>query len=83
MLSQHNQISCFVIKSTVCKPLQKMKEEHSQLSREAHDCTDSIPDLTKMVSAVQMLGELDIKLSLWFCNISGGYLNVFVFSCSV
>ncbi|KAI8540896.1 hypothetical protein RHMOL_Rhmol08G0021000 [Rhododendron molle] len=32
-----------------------MKEEHSQLSREAHECADSIPDLNKMVFAVQSL----------------------------
>ncbi|KAE9466265.1 hypothetical protein C3L33_01842, partial [Rhododendron williamsianum] len=32
-----------------------MKEEHAQLSREAHECTDSIPDLNKMVFAVQSL----------------------------
>ncbi|KAL2551316.1 Di-glucose binding protein with Kinesin motor domain [Forsythia ovata] len=34
-----------------------MKREHSQLSREAHECADSIPDLNKMVSAVQTLVE--------------------------
>ncbi|KAI8572290.1 hypothetical protein RHMOL_Rhmol01G0186500 [Rhododendron molle] len=32
-----------------------MKEEHSQLLREAHECADSIPDLNKMVFAVQSL----------------------------
>ncbi|KAF7134996.1 hypothetical protein RHSIM_Rhsim08G0017900 [Rhododendron simsii] len=32
-----------------------MKEEHSQLSHEAHQCVDSIPDLNKMVFAVQSL----------------------------
>lgn len=35
-----------------------MKQEHSQLSLEAHECVDSIPDLNKMVSAVQSLGKL-------------------------
>lgn len=35
--------------------IKRMKEEHSQLSREAHECADSIPELTKMVSAVHML----------------------------
>lgn len=33
-----------------------MKSEHSQLSREAHDCADSIPELNKMIVAVQLLG---------------------------
>ncbi|XP_057783910.1 kinesin-like protein KIN-14R [Salvia miltiorrhiza] len=34
-----------------------MKQEHSELSREAHECVDSIPDLNKMVFAVQALVE--------------------------
>nr|GMC62407.1 kinesin-like protein KIN-14R [Ipomoea batatas] len=34
-----------------------MKQEHSQLSRDAHECVDSIPDLSKMVFAVQSLVE--------------------------
>ncbi|XP_077233526.1 di-glucose binding protein with Kinesin motor domain-containing protein isoform X2 [Tasmannia lanceolata] len=42
-----------------------MKQEHSQLSREAHDCADSIPQLNKMIFAVQALvaqcEELKIK----------------------
>ncbi|XXG49107.1 hypothetical protein AAC387_Pa02g3376 [Persea americana] len=32
-----------------------MKSEHSQLSREAHDCADSIPELNEMIVAVQLL----------------------------
>ncbi|KAI4328116.1 hypothetical protein L6164_020499 [Bauhinia variegata] len=32
-----------------------MKSEHSQLSHEAHECVDSIPELNKMVFAVQEL----------------------------
>ncbi|KAF6165546.1 hypothetical protein GIB67_006436 [Kingdonia uniflora] len=32
-----------------------MKREQSQLSREAHECADSVPDLNKMVFAVQEL----------------------------
>ncbi|KAH7520429.1 hypothetical protein FEM48_Zijuj08G0142800 [Ziziphus jujuba var. spinosa] len=32
-----------------------MKKEHSQLSREAHECADSIPELNKMLEAVQAL----------------------------
>ncbi|PHT61417.1 Kinesin-4 [Capsicum annuum] len=41
-----------------------MKQEHSQLSREAHECADSIPDLNKMVFAVQSLVEQyeDLKM---------------------
>ncbi|KAL1569701.1 Kinesin-like protein KIN-14R [Salvia divinorum] len=41
-----------------------MKQEHSELSREAHECADSIPDLNKMVFAVQALVEQreDLKL---------------------
>ncbi|XP_004250527.1 kinesin-like protein KIN-14R [Solanum lycopersicum] len=44
--------------------VKKMKQEHSQLSRDAHECTDSIPDLNKMVSAVQSLVEQyeDLKM---------------------
>ncbi|GAA0168157.1 microtubule binding motor protein [Lithospermum erythrorhizon] len=32
-----------------------MKEEHSKLSRGAHECVDTIPDLSQMVFAVQAL----------------------------
>ncbi|XP_021832256.1 kinesin-like protein KIN-14R [Prunus avium] len=32
-----------------------MHEEHLHLSREAHECTDSIPELNKMIFAVQAL----------------------------
>ncbi|CAN4126807.1 unnamed protein product [Withania somnifera] len=41
-----------------------MKQEHSQLSREAHECADSIPDLNQMVFAVQSLVEQyeDLKM---------------------
>lgn len=41
--------------------LQIMKQEHSELSREAHECADSIPDLDKMVFAVQSLGTFRTK----------------------
>lgn len=40
--------------------MQLMKKEHFQLSREAHKCVDSIPELNKMVFAVQALGMLDL-----------------------
>ncbi|GAA0184698.1 microtubule binding motor protein [Lithospermum erythrorhizon] len=32
-----------------------MKEDHTKLSREAHECADTIPDLSQMVFAVQSL----------------------------
>ncbi|KAI8026438.1 Kinesin-like protein KIN-14R [Camellia lanceoleosa] len=37
-----------------------MKEEHSQLSHEAHECSDSIPEMNKMVFAVQSLGNIRV-----------------------
>ncbi|CAL5346748.1 unnamed protein product [Camellia sinensis] len=44
-----------------------MKEEHSQLSHEAHECSDSIPEMNKMVFAVQSLvaqcEDLKVKYS--------------------
>ncbi|CAL5417934.1 unnamed protein product [Camellia sinensis] len=44
-----------------------MKEEHSQLSLEAHDCADSVPELNKMILAVQALvaqcDDLKLKYS--------------------
>ncbi|XAR73509.1 Minus-end-directed kinesin ATPase [Bertholletia excelsa] len=44
-----------------------IKKEHSQLSQEAHDCADSIPELTKMVFAVHSLvaqcEDLKVKYS--------------------
>ncbi len=36
-----------------------MKREHSQLSHEAHECVDSIPELNNMVSGVQALGMFE------------------------
>ncbi|GLT46908.1 hypothetical protein SLA2020_206350 [Shorea laevis] len=44
--------------------IKRMKAEHSQLSREAHDCVDSIPELNNMVTGVQALVEQceDLKL---------------------
>jgi len=35
-----------------------MKSDYSNLSFEAHECVDSIPELNKMVFAVQDLGML-------------------------
>lgn len=51
--------------------LQLMQKEHLHLSREAHACADSIPDLNNMISAVQGLGMLvnfffsQVKFELW------------------
>lgn len=36
--------------------LQLMKSDYLKLSFEAHECVDSIPELNKMVFAVQELG---------------------------
>lgn len=38
--------------------LQIMKNEHSQLSHEAHACAESIPALNEMVTGVQALGRV-------------------------
>ncbi|GFY96061.1 di-glucose binding protein with Kinesin motor domain-containing protein [Actinidia rufa] len=47
--------------------IKTMKAEHSQLSREAHQCADSIPDLDEMVKAVRGLvaqcDDLKLKYS--------------------
>ncbi|XP_042493204.1 kinesin-like protein KIN-14R [Macadamia integrifolia] len=44
-----------------------LKQEHSKLSHEAHECADSIPELNKMVFAVQALvaqcEDLKVKYS--------------------
>ncbi|KDO81245.1 hypothetical protein CISIN_1g0371692mg, partial [Citrus sinensis] len=36
------------------------KEEHSQLAREAHECASSVPQLNKMVSTIQVLGNIRV-----------------------
>lgn len=46
--------------------MQLMHEEHLHLSREAHECTDSIPELNKMIFAVQALGMLLLEFTLQF-----------------
>lgn len=43
-----------------------MKSEQSRLSFEAHECVDSIPELNKMVYAVQELGMLQLHLYFFF-----------------
>ncbi|KAA3461648.1 kinesin-like protein KIF3B [Gossypium australe] len=37
-----------------------MKNEHAQLSHEAHACAESIPELNKMVTGVQALGNIRV-----------------------
>ena len=34
-----------------------MKQEHSKLSQEAHECASAIPDLNKMLIGVETLGK--------------------------
>ena len=40
--------------------MQMMKHDHSQLSREAHECADSIPELNQMVFSIQALGNFKL-----------------------
>lgn len=54
MFSASSRITCIPIIF-----IQVMKREYSQLSREAHECADSIPELNKMVFAVQALGNFE------------------------
>ncbi|KAK6125845.1 hypothetical protein DH2020_040413 [Rehmannia glutinosa] len=54
---EHDQKSWKVAINSLEQKVKVMKREHSQLSREAHECVDSIPDLHKMVFAVQTLVE--------------------------
>ncbi|KAH9664287.1 kinesin-like protein KIN-14R [Citrus sinensis] len=46
--------------SDLQEKVKMMKKEHSQLSREAHECADSIPELNKMVIGVQALGNIRV-----------------------
>ncbi|KAK4393940.1 Kinesin-like protein KIN-14R [Sesamum angolense] len=54
---ENDQKSWKVAINNLEQKVKVMKREHAQLSREAHDCADSIPDLNKMVFAVQALVE--------------------------
>ncbi|KAL1536782.1 Kinesin-like protein KIN-14R [Salvia divinorum] len=53
----HDQKSWTKAISNIEQKVKIMKQEHSELSREAHECADSIPDLNKMVFAVRALVE--------------------------
>ncbi|GMI82773.1 MALECTIN DOMAIN KINESIN 2 [Hibiscus trionum] len=48
------------------RKIKTIKQDHSQLSNKAHDCAASIPELNKMISAVQALvaQSEDLKLKL-------------------
>lgn len=48
-------------------PFQTMKVEHCQLACKAHECSDSIPELNKMVFAVQALGKFAFALRCDCC----------------
>lgn len=61
---EHDQKSWTEAISNLEQKVKIMKQEHSELSREAHDCADSIPDLNKMVFAVQALVEQSEDLKL-------------------
>ncbi|PIN20753.1 Kinesin (KAR3 subfamily) [Handroanthus impetiginosus] len=54
---EHDHKSWTVAINNLEQKVKVMKQEHAQLSREAHECADSIPDLNKMVFAVQALVE--------------------------
>ncbi|KAL3630147.1 hypothetical protein CASFOL_023131 [Castilleja foliolosa] len=54
---EHSQKSWTTAINSLEQKVKVMKREHSQLSHEAHECADSIPDLNQMVFAVQSLVE--------------------------
>ncbi|KAK6257116.1 hypothetical protein QUC31_000575, partial [Theobroma cacao] len=67
------------------RKIKTMKEEHSHLSNKAHECADSIPQLNKMIFAVQALGNIRV-----FCRCrplskgeaSAGYATVVDFTAA-
>jgi len=48
---------------------QAMKQEQALLSLEAHDCANAIPDLSKMIGAVQALGNIWTS-EVSFCSLA-------------
>ncbi|PON40942.1 Kinesin-like protein [Parasponia andersonii] len=64
---EHDKKKWAVAVNVLQEKIKLMKKEHFQLSREAHECADSIPDLNKMVFAVQALvaqcEDLKVKYS--------------------
>ncbi|KAB1211060.1 Kinesin-4 [Morella rubra] len=57
---EHDKKYWAVAINNLHEKIKVMKREHFQLSFEAHDCADSIPELNKMVSAVQALGNIRV-----------------------
>lgn len=55
----YQQYTCFstILEFMKTVAMQIMKREQFQLSQEAHECVESIPELYKMVDGVQALGE--------------------------
>ncbi|KAJ7953501.1 Kinesin-like protein [Quillaja saponaria] len=64
---QHDKMHWAEAITDLQEKVKLLKREHSQLSYEAHECADSIPELNKMVFAVQSLvvqcEELKLKYS--------------------
>nr|XP_010919436.1 kinesin-like protein KIN-14E [Elaeis guineensis] len=64
---EHDKKSWFAAISNLEEKIKAIKQEQSQLSLDAHECANSIPDLNKMIIAVQTLvtqcEDLKIKYS--------------------
>ncbi|KAF5454378.1 hypothetical protein F2P56_024049 [Juglans regia] len=64
---EHDKLYWAAAINILHEKIKVMKKEHLQLSCEAHDCVDSIPELNKMVFAVQSLvaqcEDLKVKYS--------------------
>ncbi|KAG1354542.1 Kinesin-like protein KIN-14E [Cocos nucifera] len=57
---EHDKKSWFAVISDLEEKIKSMKKEQSQLSHDAHECANSIPDLNKMIIAVQTLGNIRV-----------------------
>lgn len=55
--------------------MQIMKREQSQLSQEAHECVEGIPELYKMVDGVQALGEFTSTQLVLKMGFKGNSMN--------
>lgn len=40
-----------------------MKQEQYELSQRAHECANSIPNMSKMIDGVQALGKIKFQMS--------------------
>ena len=58
-----------------------MKSEYSQLSYEAHECVDSIPELNQMVFAVQELGMFELHYLVYISLIKSYFVLAHNSSC--